>query len=848
MEMSSSVQEHLMDPRHLPEEIVLDGRKYWPDTPAGQGFKSVVWKVKNKDGRARAVKFATYEDFLARSSDEESVYASRLEDDQQWFARIEASGNTALDIGNDKRFDCVYFVQEWVTGDSLADFLVKYRADVNATFLLWYATTVVRPLAALAAAGLAHDDLHAGNVMLALPPASAFERGRILKIVDMGSLKPIHDVTKAKQDLDRVADHLVAIYNIIVEDGHATRRERRFLDEVRGLIAQIVEPEPDRALRDPRHVLAAFNEAESRSAYRAKEGGQAINSPFEFISSEHIADDSTFLELFAETPWLSEVAGRDPCLLTGPRGCGKSTLFRWLSLKTQLARIAPELERFEIAGFYISCSIELEGRFSWIRTEEQAAEHEDALVHYFNLVLLRETLDTLIVMRRYEQQMIERGEDDLPWRIGSVEQDAVLDFVTANLQTQAPTLAGVGGLEQALDLVEREAWRCNVAMRRGAACAAPTPETLLADFCSLLVRLVPFFRGHRIAFLVDDFTARRVNRHVQVALNRVIRLRRDSLLFKVSSEKRGMQTTDSTGAPLDVSRELVEIDIGREYLDLSDSPHVGRARDFALKLLDNRLEAAGWRGRGVTLLGPSDWGRDRTLSRALRDGKGRNQYHGLECIADLCSGDVSTLLLIYRRILETANTTRDTGGRISKTIQHNVIRNVSSDQVALLRTHVPAGPEMHSLVQAFGTFVGNVLRHGREVQQSSTRSVPPTCPRLEVDGPAEAAEQLDEPLTLLYDELVRRAVFIEMEAGLGRHGNVQTLQWQLRRVYLPAFRAALDKNRPVSLTPAEFKFLLHKPQEAVKRLYARWPKRDTVDQPKRSRANHAQLELDEETP
>ncbi len=296
-----------------------------------------------------------------------------------------------------------------------------------------------------------------------------------------------------------------------------------------------------------------------------------------------------------------------------------------------------------------------------------------------------------------------------------------------NLQTSSP-LSGVSSLDHAHHLVERERWRCDVAMRRGKACPDATPETLLGDFSGLLVQLVPFFATHRIAFLVDDFTARRVNRYVQVALNKVIRLRRDSLLFKVSSEKRGVWLTDSSGAPLDVAREFVEIDIGREYLDLSDGPSQHRAREFAAKLLDNRLEAAQWQGRGRTLFGSSDWGDYRTLSRALRDSRGRNQYHGLECIADTCSGDVSTLLLIYRRIFEAANVTSTGNDLISKATQHEVIRKVSSDQVALLRTHVPAGPEMHRLVQAFGTFVGNVLRNGREIQQTSNRLVPPTLP------------------------------------------------------------------------------------------------------------------------
>jgi Protein tyrosine and serine/threonine kinase len=843
VEMSRSDREHLMNPANLPSQIVLDGHRYWPDRPAGFGFKSVVWKVKNEVGRPRAVKFAVYEDFLARSFDEERSYAARLEDHQRWFARIDASGRTSLQVAGDAALDCVFFVQEWVEGESLADFLRQHRDEVNAKFLSWYGAAIAHPLAALAAENLTHDDLHAGNVMLAEPSRSDFDDAWRLKVVDLGSLKPLEDAVKPQQDLDHVAEHLVSIFNVVVEDGGATRRDRRFLNEAQRLIEQMVEPDPDRALREPRRISQAFQEAESRSAYVAREGGHRINSPFEFISSEQIADDSTFLDLFAEAPWLSQVAGRDPCLLTGPRGCGKSTLFRWLSLKTQLAQPKPALERFQIAGFYISCSTELEGRFSWIRSAGQAERHEDALVHYFNLVLLRELLDTLAVMRRYEREASERG-DELPWRIGPAEETALLRFITENLQLQSIPLAGVGALDRALDLVERERWRCDIAMRRGQAGPLPTPETLVGEFCSLLVRLVPFFENHRIAFLVDDFTARRVKPHVQVVLNRVIRLRRNSMLFKISSEKRGMQLTDSEGTPLDIARELIEIDIGRQYLDLSDGPGKSHAREFALKLLDNRLQAAGWAGRGETLLGHSSWSEYGTLSRALRDGKARDQYHGLECMADLCSGDISTLLLIYRRVTEAANISDEDRQQISKATQHRVVRKVSRDQVDLLRTHVPHGAEMHALVQAFGTFVGNVLRNGREIKQSSTRSVPPTCPRIEVDGVTEAAEQLDDRLMQLFEELVRRAVFVEMEAGLGRHGNVQTLQWQLRRVYLPAFRAALDKNSPVSLTPAEFKFFLNKPRKALEKVYDRWQKQH---EPQKRDDDYDQLELVEES-
>jgi hypothetical protein len=435
---------------------------------------------------------------------------------------------------------------------------------------------------------------------------------------------------------------------------------------------------------------------------------------------------------------------------------------------------------------------------------------------------MHEVLDTLLAMKRHQHTVAADGALGAPWEINRPEEDAIFDFVRSNLFADVTALAGVGGIRRALQVVERERWRSDLALRRGEAGASPTPPTLLGDFTTLLVRLIPFFASSRIAFLIDDFTARRINREVQVVLNQIIRLRRSSLLFKVSSEKRGIELTDSTGAPLDVSRELEEIDIGRRYIDLSDSGSRTAAQEFARRLLDHRLSIARWDGRGETLLGHSDWGDYHTLSRALRDSPARSQYHGLECIADLCSGDVSTLLLIYRRILRAASTSPESTEPISKATQHQVITTVSREHVALLRRHVPAGPAMHRLVSEFGQFVSNILREGKMVNQGKGRFVPPTCPRLEVDDAAAVDEELSEDLADLADELVRRAVFIEMEDGRGRHGNVQTLQWQLRRVYLPAFLAALDKNTPISLKPGQFKFFLHRPQDAVQTWYPRF--------------------------
>ena len=73
-------------------------------------------------------------------------------------------------------------------------------------------------------------------------------------------------------------------------------------------------------------------------------------------------------------------------------------------------------------------------------------------------------------------------------------------------------------------------------------------------------------------------------------------------------------------------------------------------------------------------------------------------------------------------------------------------------------------------------------------------------------------------------ELVRRAVFIEMEPGLSRHDYVTTLRWQLRRIYLPAFGASLAKNNAVKEDPSWFQFFLSNPVAACQMVLTKWPK------------------------
>ena len=473
-----------------------------------------------------------------------------------------------------------------------------------------------------------------------------------------------------------------------------------------------------------------------------------------------------------------------------------------------------------MSGFYISCSTDLHNRLGWIRTQAVAERFEPAIIHFFNMILAREILYTLELIYR-------RDDRETRWGFGEAQEDDICRFLNSTVRHAAIRLQGLPRISQLREHVELEIVATHTDWLAGKIRATATTRSFLGDFTAFLVKTMPYFRERPIAFLVDDFSVHRLPEVVQIILNRIIWERRSSHIFKLSAEKYGPILSDNFDATAELSRELIEVGCGKEFIALDDHIHAEKCLTFAQELLDNRLARAGYLGTSEQIIGRSHW-QEGSLAKALvakKYGGRGGQYHGLDCISQLCSGDVSTLLLIYQRIFELGNVEKDTDATVKSSIQDRAIRETSRRLVEGIRTYFPNGPEMHTVANAFGNLVRKLLAEGRW-QRVGKSQVPTQCPRIEIDQDKGAiVDTLNPVQRKLAIEIVRRSIFLEMDVGLSRHQSVTTLRWHFRRVFLPNFGAALAKNDAVKRKTDWFKFFLTAPVQACEQVWQTAPRR-----------------------
>jgi serine/threonine protein kinase len=787
----------LEDPRQL-EGIVVG--KYKLEEYIGRGTIGVVYRAVREDIHDTVACKLIPQGNLKKEWETELEKVSKLDGIEQVVSyRIHGTETIKGEL-------FVYVFWQFIKGRNLRDYIKTDSSIVTISFIWDLIYQILQVFVAMEEVRIVHGDLHEGNILIADPDPRFYEQSPRIKITDFGigysksPSNPLDDYTSLAGICYRLLDHI---------DPSTLNGKERFLYNrlISFLDKEILERDYTVAdyVRNPRLLIGHLRNFDQEY----EDGHQAypkvtLKHPFDYMSCEQIGDDFKLLRELYSLQFLGnrDLVERTNTVLTGPRGCGKTTIFRNLSLKTQLLAGGGEIND-EYIGIYYQCK-DLYYPFSYLE-EKLSPDVLKITVHYFNLALLLQILDTLVTI------------EQVSWRTFSEESLVHLEgFIKAELPSYQIPPKGTSKLRHMFNTVQREKSELKKKLESGQYNSI-LPEgylglDFLRRFCGFLQETIPWLKNRPFYFFVDDYSLPKISKPLQLSLNRVIFDRCAECFFKISTESVvSLYPYDADGKFLDEVREYDLIDLGDYFLH-----NKKERRRFLLDVINNRLEKA----EGISpeykkfegILGKTPY-KYNDLAREIADGK-HIHYHGIDTIIDLCSGDIGNILRLLRDIFAQVDGGLDAFSKqggvkipIGPEIQDKAIREFGADFLNRIESFPGTGPQLRKITEAFGDVAHWYLcnRTSKNVKGKPQWQ----AFRIEIRGKLK----FDDPHSRdYYDDLLRYGLFIRDVKGKSIRGAVVPRLY-LRRILIPTFRLTFNQRDNVGLEVKDFNTLLNDPEK-----------------------------------
>jgi hypothetical protein len=710
-----------------------------------------------------------------------------------------------------------------------------------------------------------HGDLHPGNILVGDKDEAdldgSLETREPIYISDFG-----YGITGGqkipKDDYQGLADIADAILDKI-EWKKGTATDKQIIQGIKDLLQKLLREKSQSERRPPKEILKAVRDLEQRiraaggvpdketSAGTSSPGSQAIPSRMsvgQYQVSEMLGDDwDRWKSLFVSSvPAKSRILEPDvSTVVTGPRGCGKTMLFRRLSERL-VVECGPVDVATDFVGFYINANDIADAFSSFQKGPNQSTDEK--LFCYANLSILS---DLLAIQSARCASQNESCTEELLNTVG--------EWLVAERSDQ-PLIAGENRLEHYRFLLERIKWRFpkERATPQFAGVEEFSQHTWLPRFISIARTFCPWMNTRPVFIFVDDYTTPRISVRMQKVLNRLFFQRSSEFVCKLATES---ATTfipiDSSGKMLQDGDDYQLIDMGEESLFMSQPDRLTfLERIFERRLsLDSRLPSKAHTLAG--LLGTLGVGKLQ-FARLLRHREDENNiaklpvsaesqrrgasrpralYHGCEVFADLWSGDTRTMIQVVQELVDTGTSSQSgTPVPIDNDLQDSVLRrrggqwldaqsrNQPTDQAAFkksLKTYQTANPgyevtagsyggHLKAVVEAFVKIARQLLvspmykiQRGKEF-----REVPRMAFRIEVTDEF----RIDGLASEIYKDLIRYGMFMRDARGKSVRGAFVPRLY-LRRLLLPYATLAMSKRDSVQMNCEWFRRLLLEPDK-----------------------------------
>lgn len=707
-------------------------------------------------------------------------------------------------VDEDGGIDCIVLYSEYVRGKNLMRHLKGQKNSISVTFCELFLKDMFSLIYDMENHDINHGDLHSKNIIVEDRSDQLGGPEYAFRVTDFGVASATSD-RSFKDDYEQVAIMLRSLL-VKVDYQFLSPRDKYAFNTLNDnfLARHLTERDltRDGVARRPKKLYERLEEIDHDFAKIQQETTRVqLSTPFDFLSCEQIGESHTLLRALYSDAFLGlpTIENKNNLVLTGPRGCGKSTVFKSLSLRHRILAPDASLSAITYIGIYYRC----DDLYS-VYPRYRLPDREDALnipMHYLTATLIIETLESVEMWARNhfltEFSNKERSVSDQIWeaiRLSKPQEPASGTFKAICFRLQKERRRAADKQYFVHDPKQRIGYYFG-------------PE-ILPKVCEILLANLSFVNQLPFYFFIDDYSLPKITKDLQRNLNRLLMQRSAYTFFKLATESPVSYVREDIDCKAYVEgREFILLNLGLVYI-------VAQKADEKLQFIEDVFAR---RFRAVAnypvatlheLIGSRPLPRQTDVALAMRNNEKPDMW-GKETLCELCSGDIFYILSLVGRMVSNAG---DKGGlleteekpKVKKELQKKAIREEAANFLNNLRG-IPHGEHLVGVVTSFGNVAHSFLKFRNSKNEKG--NPPHLASRIEPYEELNLSESAQE----VYQELLRYSLFLEDPRGKSRRGKIVPRLY-LRRALLPHFNLTFSYRDSIELEASEIEELLLHPQ------------------------------------
>ena len=731
--------------------------------------------------------------------------AKRISNELSHSAVVRCQDDLVWPLDDENKNECAAFLYEYIEGPNLAKYVQDHTIEIS--FIKEFLLTMFELLHELKQRNISHGDLHAGNVIVASPSATAINPRPSIRVIDFG----VHHISSSiggESDYHRVAGMLKMLLAKVDSNNPDLGARDKYIwrvlrDEFAG--RHLIEDDPtiDNMVQNPEGLYRKIENLDKKYADVAHDRTVTkMLTPFDYPNCEqmgnlHLLLDALYSDRFLG---LTEIEARNNLVLTGPRGCGKTTIFRALSLDHKIKVERDDPADIAYVGIYYRCD-DLYFSFPRFRASD-IPEAIDIPMHYLIVSMIRETLVTIKnwSFRHFfaEYRQKEPGTCKRLWEA---------------LDLDPPDAPGSMSFDAISDRLQKERVRAAEKYRfqhdPGQGFGRYLGPQYLERVCKVLKEEFLWLDPLPFYFFVDDYSDPKITTDLQKNLNRLVLQRSEYLYFKISTE------SPVSFVPQDVdkksyveTREYELLNLGMRYIKAGPQDKL----PFLDGLFERRFgEVDNYPVSTLEELIGDHERNENELARQMRERKiPPDTYSGRTTLALLCSGDIHYMIRLVGSMVsdvggvEALRSREPDSPRIKFSEQHNAVKKNAGEFLNSVRMLPEIGQHLADVITAFGNVARSYLLY--KTSKNESTSPPHQAMRIE---PYESVA-LEGEAGQIMKALLRYSIFLEDPRGKSRRGHIVP-RYYLRRYLIPKLNLTLSGRDSIEVEPEELEELLTNP-------------------------------------